>query len=76
MSNRGLRSRPRRHAGAGGASGFASSRRRASICCLLQFSPQYEEMERFAEEVIPHFRYGQPALDGEWYVGRTVRRAD
>ena len=23
---------------------------------LLQFSPQYEEMERFAEEVIPHFR--------------------
>jgi FMNH2-dependent dimethyl sulfone monooxygenase len=23
---------------------------------LLQFSPQYEEMERFAAEVIPHFR--------------------
>ena len=23
---------------------------------LLQFSPQYEEMERFAEEVLPFFR--------------------
>jgi hypothetical protein len=23
---------------------------------LLQFSPQYEEMERFAEEVLPYFR--------------------
>jgi FMNH2-dependent dimethyl sulfone monooxygenase len=45
---------------------------------LLQFSPQYEEMERFAEEVIPHFRRRQPALDlGLTYVGRTdVRRAD
>lgn len=28
---------------------------------LLQFSPQYEEMERFAEEVIPLVRASQPA---------------
>ena len=27
---------------------------------LLQFSPQYEEMERFAEEVIPRVRSSTP----------------
>ena len=75
MSNRGLRS------GLSGTPDQVVERIRAFEeagvdLLLLQFSPQYEEMERFAEEVIPHFRCGQPALDGESYVGRTVRRAD
>jgi len=41
---------------------------------LLQFSPQLEEMERFAEEVIPLVRASTPkAL--EHHVGRLATRA-
>jgi len=39
---------------------------------LLQFSPQYEEMERFAEEVIPHFRQAQGLDIKESYPDLTV----
>ena len=39
---------------------------------LLQFSPQYEEMERFAEEVIPHFRQPQRLEIKESYPDLTV----
>lgn len=39
---------------------------------LLQFSPQYEEMERFAEEIIPHFRKTDGFAASEEYPDLTV----
>jgi dimethylsulfone monooxygenase len=55
VSNRGLRS------GLAGTPAQVADRIRAFEdagvdLLLLQFSPQYEEMERFAEKVMPYFR--------------------
>ena len=52
VSNRGLRPEPGRHARADPASGSRPMRRPASTSCSLQMSPQDEEMDRFAEQVI------------------------
>jgi len=41
---------------------------------LLQFSPQLEEMERFAEEVIPLVRSSTPQ-PSEHEAGRLATRA-
>ena len=39
---------------------------------LLQFSPQYEEMERFAEEVLPFFRRSRDFQVQDGYPDMTV----
>jgi FMNH2-dependent dimethyl sulfone monooxygenase len=39
---------------------------------LLQFSPQYEEMERFAEEVIPHFQNPRPVEESSGFPDLTI----
>ena len=71
VSNRGLRS------GLVGTPGQVVERIRefeeAGVdLLLLQFSPQYEEMERFAEEVIPQFRQSQGLDVGGGYPDLTV----